>query len=620
MDRVQGIEKRSQEGDNACRNGMPSELETLVGVGRDAVGKQELGNFRARAVRADENGKVGHRTTRRMVTHPLQHPIQSPCPPLFRVFSDEFVDLDSAFEILAGLLLSAIVNPTAGAREDFADRVEERVVEVNNGRACPPVVLEAIGPKMTGEGGRRRPHHLVFNHFVPDQPRQFLELPQITVAPTVNRLLAIADHEGVKPLRENVFVEADQVVPLGDARVLELVDEEVPETDADAFEDVGGGVGLDQIRNLPIQAPKRLDRLLRHHFLELLGQQNQRPSERHPVTQFVLELQQPTGLAAQRVFPGFNGRAHLGHHRFNGGFDGRGRIRFNERFLARELGRHPNADRRLHRVGRSPSEPFRNVPIAEVLLAEVCRGDGRQGGFSRLANLFLRRPHLIAQLLPGGLKRRRLPPFERPQNRLHVFLVDQLRVRHQRLAHPRVSFLLDLLFNKGFEKTRQLLFARRADPREEPIDRFFEEAFFVELDLEPLIQLQIPGKIPHQTMDKTVNRHHRKIAIMMQHVLPCRPRPRPQDLRRQAGLRQQQRLHCALLPRRQQPDFLQNPIPHLLRRLVGERQRANRPKKTRLFLRQAARQIHLHEPKGLARPRRRPNHPKRPPHLPFNFL
>ena len=174
---------------------------------------------------------------------------------------------------------------------------------------------------------------------------------------------------------------------------------------------------------------------------------------------------------------------------------------------------------------------------------------------------------------------------------------------HQRLPHPRVLFILHLLLHKRLQQPRQLLFPRSPHPGQQPVHRLLEQPILIELDLKTLVQLQVPRKTANQPMDKAVNRHHREILVMMQHLLPHRPRPTTKHLRRQPRRLLNFLLHRPALASSHVADFLEHPVLHLLRRFVRERQRTNRPKEPRRLLRQTTRQIRLHQPKRLARPR-----------------
>ena len=137
------------------------------------------------------------------------------------------------------------------------------------------------------------------------QARQGHELAVIPVAPAVNRLLRIAHDQTASAHRQHVSDELHEVVPLGDGRVLEFVDEDVLVARADALEDEGRRIFAYDARNLCVERRKRPHIALLAEPVQLVAQQGKHADEADFADQNILQPQ------LCPAFPEAHGRVRL---------------------------------------------------------------------------------------------------------------------------------------------------------------------------------------------------------------------------------------------------------------------------------------------------------------------
>ena len=252
---------------------MAAEVEALLGARREAGGEEGLCKGGAVAVCADQQGHVAGRVARCEV---VLDPFHGPGGPGFGagVFRGAVrpAHVDGAFEGVDGGLGRCIpgIQRAEVLGEQVGDCLEYEVVELYYGAAGPVILTQRIRCMLADQGPFCLPQRICQRS---TERREGHELAVIAVAPTVDGLLCIADHQAAAPRRQDVGHELHEVVPLRDGRVLELVDEDVLEAGPDALEDERSWVFSHNGGNLSVERRERADVALFAQAIQFLAQE-----------------------------------------------------------------------------------------------------------------------------------------------------------------------------------------------------------------------------------------------------------------------------------------------------------------------------------------------------------
>ena len=328
---------------------------------------------------------------------------------------------------------------------------------------------------------------------ITNEAGQRFELLVVAVSPPVNGLLAVAHDHAHFIQRDQVFEELNQVVPLGDRRVLELIDEEVAVPVADALVDKRRWIVADNGGDFPVEGGQQAHVFFPLHSSEFIADQTEGADQAHALLQVLFEFELPPRFPFIEVTPrlcslfdGWNGVLNAcsgGSGRFGGP---------KHRLL--QLTREAFADGGFASGAAGyPPKPLGQVSVAEVSVMQVERLDSSQGGLGRLNGCGASFAQAFAlgfaeplQGLGGPLSR-----VQRLQRCLHVFLRDLLAERLQLVANDGVFFLLYLLSHEAFKHGRQRFFLRMPHPAEQPGNRLVQQRFLVQFNLKVLLPLQI---------------------------------------------------------------------------------------------------------------------------------
>ena len=408
-----------------------------------------------------------------------------------------------------------------------------------------------------------------------------------------------------------MFEKLNQVVPLGDRRILKLIDEEVAVPVADALVDERRGIVADNGGDFPVEGGQQAHVFFPLHSSEFIADQTEGADQAHALLQVLFEFELPPRFPFIEVTPrlcslfdGWNGI-------LNACCGGSGRFgRPKHRLL--QLTREAFADGGLASgpVGYAP-KPLGQVSVAEVSLLQVQRLDSSRGGFGRLNGCCAS----FAQAFALGFAEpfqglgRPLSGVQRLQRCLHVFLRDLLAERLQLVANDGVFFLLYLLSHEAFKHGRQRFFLRTTHPAEQPGNRLVQERFLVQFDLKVLLPLQILAEAADQPVDKTVDGHDTEVLVPVHHGLAQGTRPSFQFLRCNGDDFKQRPVH-GTLPLRHLTDVAQDALLHLLRGKVGEGDGEDVFEVMRVVFPQAACEVIAHQTVGFARSSARFDHVK----------
>ena len=406
--------------------------------------------------------------------------------------------------------------------------------------------------------------------------------------------------------------QRNEVLPLRHRGVLKLVDEHVPETAAHAFEQKRHRVVAHHPRNAFVQGVERPNVAAGLHVFHLLGNGGEGPDQINLVDE---SFAQEVGLPFRRS------GGHVGH------LDAHG-LRFRQhathrrhRVVRRLLrGEHPFVEHRLQGRRRGGglaltllSNPFEQRAAHDVFVGQAFSVDGghRLGGLGLEGGLH--RANLVAEVLGDFPKVRRFEVAKGFQGRPHPLLEHLSAVRGQGVTNSAVLLLFHLQPGKALQHFGEFLLARRANAVQHVRHSFFDDAVLVQLDAVVLVQGQIPRETLDQPVREAVQRHDRHVPVPVQHRGPHGAGAGAEGERWQVGLGFQL-LHkavCPLVARPNAGQVTQDALLHFPSGLVGEGQGQNVPKRARLVVHQAARQVPAHEPVSLSRSGRRTDHFKR---------
>ena len=572
------------------------------------AGQQMLCNPLGLAVGPDEDGDVpfGKPVFKRL-PDAVHHPVADRLEARIGRFLLEDLHLHATGKVLLGVLCDIRVHVGQTVAQARRQGGIDAVVEVHNLRSAPPVgaddaLIERLRHAASGirqSGGQA-------GRVVRHQPRQGLQLAVVAVAPAVDGLLGIADHQRQFSVAQRLPHRDGEVLPLGHGRVLEFVDENVVVALARPLEDVRRGVLPDHFGDHPVQRAQRahvvvaLDRKLGG------AQCGQRPHERQPPGQHLFRPVSAPRLART------HGRLH-GCQCLQSGVERRNRrLAGLVVFLGPQpLLEAPRQGRR--RAGRlaahEPREPTLGHPFPRKQGADIRRVQrGRQRRGFRLERL-----PLFLDLPPAPVlhseKVRGTPTLQNVQQGLHLFEVNRTANVEQLPAHLRIPVVLHRLLDETAEQFSQV--AVPSQRLQHPVDGRFQQAGRIQFNGEIVLELKLRREPAHQPPHEFVEGHDGEFAVMPVQGLAQSPRPAPQFLHVQPGFRRQpSRVVTAFRRFRQHLELLHDPVLHLLRRLVGEGQSEDAAEGKRLSGGQAACEVGLHELEGLAAASGRPQHPE----------
>ena len=234
----------------------------------------------------------------------------------------------------------------------------------------------------------------------------------------------------------------------------------------------------------------------------------------------------------------------------------------------------------------------RHIVFSQAFTRNLCE---RQ--LDTRSQLALLRSDFTSNLFGQGLKILRSHVTQRLQRIAHALFQDLFAVNAQRMPDSAVFFFFHLQSGKTLQQFGQLLLPFAANAVQEIPDRFVHQPILIQLDAVVLIQGQIARKALDQSIGEAVQRHDGHFAVAMKHRRPERTCTSRQRFGRQFSLVRQllderlRRLACAHFG-----EVGQNPLLHFPSRFVGEGQRQDMAKRSRVIMNQATRQISTHQP------------------------
>ena len=337
-----------------------------------------------------------------------------------------------------------------------------------------------------------------------------MEDAPVAAAPAVDRLLDVAhdQHRGLCGLRHGVLQQRQEILPLLDRGVLELVDHEAFETVADLFVDERRVVVADELREDVFGLREE------HHVLFVAQLLHPFVEVRQQGEAAVVLAQQVAGVPAPHV--GVVEIAHLPEQGLQFG---------GERLCGRSLG-GPSVGRGGH-FGRRGAVGF-----------QFARGDGEEpvGETAALAReIGGREPGSGDD--PDGLRGRLLHPFlgrfgmrrgacddppqllarARPAQRGLVLLLEQLAAqRENAVADVPLAAFVDALLHEIREPPLQV--AVNGDLLDERVGAFRQHRRRFDLDVVIEVDAQLLDKGAQDALEEGVDREHREARIVVEYL------------------------------------------------------------------------------------------------------
>ena len=185
---------------------------------------------------------------------------------------------DFAFEIAFGVLRLLVVHGFQARRQAMLQGLKKPVVPIHNGPATSPIGPQHLivqGLVKGALGVCKGP--LLVVHDV----RQMQQLSVVAVSPAVNRLFSIADHQGAVAFGEDVVDQGNEVLPLGDRRVLEFIHKHMPVAASQPLKQKRYWVVAHHTGDPVVQGMKRSDVSGFLNPFHLLGDEGQRSDQIH---------------------------------------------------------------------------------------------------------------------------------------------------------------------------------------------------------------------------------------------------------------------------------------------------------------------------------------------------
>ena len=138
---------------------------------------------------------------------------------------------------------------------------------------------------------------------ITDEAGQRFELLVVAISPPVNGLLTVAHDHAHFVQRHQVFEKLNQVVPLGNRCVLELIDEEVAVPVADALVYKRRGIVADNGGDFPVESGQQAHIFFPLHSSEFIADQTEGADQAHALLQMLFEFELPPRLPFVQVTP-----------------------------------------------------------------------------------------------------------------------------------------------------------------------------------------------------------------------------------------------------------------------------------------------------------------------------
>ncbi len=279
-----GVHHPSRQRDNRKSRWMTPHMEAVFRLGCDAFVEHVLGNAGALLVGPHQHRHVRPRKAasgrRSVVTQTTDDRLMEPLlAHLFVLVAHRFHP-DFAFEIAFGVLRLLVVNGFQARRQAMLQGLKKPVVPIHNGPATSPIGPQHLivqGLVKGALGVCKSP--LLVVHDV----RQMQQLSVVAVSPAVNRLFSIADHQGAVAFGEDVIDQGNEVLPLGDRRVLEFIHKHMPVAASQPLKQKRYWVVAHHPGDPVVQGMKRSDVSGFLNPFHLLGDEGQRAHQIHLV-------------------------------------------------------------------------------------------------------------------------------------------------------------------------------------------------------------------------------------------------------------------------------------------------------------------------------------------------